>query len=473
MLSLSNIQLPSPLISIASEIKNLGGQSFLVGGWVRDYLLGVDSKDFDIEVYRLSLDSLISVLKTYGRVNEVGKAFGVITMMIQNIQYDFAFPRTESKTGKGHKGFMVTPDPNLTFEKASSRRDFTINAMGIQLPSLQLSDMHNGVDDLKNRLLRHVSSSFSEDPLRALRAIQFSARFNLNIHPATQKMIAVQPLEELPKERIFEEVKKLLLKAPQPSIGFNWMRKLGLLRYFPELKALIGVPQDPVWHPEGDVWEHNCLVIDSAAQIRDNDFLADEPNVEFEKLALMLGALCHDFGKPSTTQKGSDGRWRSPAHANRGEHPTRKFLSRLTNDKKLIERVVLYVLEHLKPAELYKVRHVVHDSTIRRLSLKIDINKLVRMAKADHFGRTTPDAIAKIFPAGEWLIQQSEHLKILDSKPKPLLTGKMLLKMGMQPGPAMGKLIDESFDLQLEGQFHTLKDVLDWAQLKLSETPLQ
>ncbi|MBF0432635.1 MAG: HD domain-containing protein [Fibrobacteria bacterium] len=464
--SIKQIKLPDPLQKIAWDIVNQQGKIFLVGGWVRDWLLGISSKDYDLEIYGIELDELVKILSGYGTPNLVGKSFGVITMRISGINYDFAFPRTESKTGKGHRGFMVKPDSSLTFNEASSRRDFTINAMGIRIPELILEDPHGGQKDLEKRLLRHVSDAFSEDPLRAMRAIQFAARFELEIDSDTQGLCSKQPLEELPAERLFEEFKKLLLKANKPSIGLEWMRKMDMLRYFPELKALVGTKQDPIWHPEGDVWAHNNLVINAAAHIRDTEIDIDEEKAEFEKLALMFGALCHDLGKPATTVL-KDGKWRSPAHSAWGERPARSFLARLTRDKKLVEQVIVYVREHLKPAQLYNARDVVKDSTIRRLSLKVDIEKLVRMAKADHFGRETPDALEESFEAGDWLLEKSRALQVLDSKPEPLLTGKMLLSLGMKPGPQVGNIIRESFDLQLEGKLETKEAVLEWAKKKL------
>jgi tRNA nucleotidyltransferase (CCA-adding enzyme) len=240
------------------------------------------------------------------------------------------------------------------------------------------------------------------------------------------------------------------------------MRRLGQLSLFPELEALIGVRQDPEWHPEGDVWTHTGMVVDEAANLRRDE------HGEFENLALMLGALCHDFGKPATTVF-SDGKWRSPSHDARGEEPTRSFLARLTREAALAESVTAYVREHLKPAQLYKSRAEVKPSAIRRLALRVDIEKLVRVARADHFGRTTPDALAREFPAGEWLLEQSRRLHVLDERPKPFLTGKYLVSLGMKPGPGMGKLIAESFEMQLEGELQDADAAQAWARSRLIE----
>ncbi|MDQ3000274.1 MAG: polynucleotide adenylyltransferase [Fibrobacterota bacterium] len=461
-MKISSDILPKRLLQIAMEINQAGGSIYVVGGWVRDLLLDIPCHDYDLEVYGLEMEMLFNILVRHAKPNLVGKSFGIITMRIDGLNFDFAFPRTENKTGPGHKGFSVNSDPFLSFEAASSRRDFTINSMGIKIPEMELADFHNGFRDLQSKVLRHVSDAFSEDPLRVLRAIQFAARFELDIAPETQELCRKLPLAELPMERIYGEFRKLLLKAKRPSLGLEWMRKLGLLDHFPELKALIGVQQEPEWHPEGDVWIHNNMVVDEAAKLRLDEY------GEFENMALMLGALCHDFGKPACTVF-SDGRWRSPAHDVRGERPTRSFLDRLTHETALVEAVVAYVREHLKPALLYNARAEIKPSAIRRLALRVDIEKLVRVARADHFGRTTPDALAREFPAGEWLLDQSRLLNVLTNKPKPYLMGRFLLSLGMKAGPDVGKLIAESFELQLEGEIADVAAAEAWARARLSE----
>ena len=202
------------------------------------------------------------------------------------------------------------------------------------------------------------------------------------------------------------------------------------------------------------------MVVDQAALLR------HELESESDRLSLMLGALCHDLGKPATTVHSED-RWRSPAHDVRGEAPTRSFLARITREIDLVQTVVAYVREHLRPALLHKARHEIKPGAIRRLALRVDIEKLVRVAKADHLGRTTEESMEGLFPAGDWLLEQSQKLDVLTQKPKPFLTGQYLLSLGMKPGPEMGELIRESFELQLEGEISDITAAEEWAKKKM------
>lgn len=432
----------------------------LVGGWVRDALMNqATPKDVDLEVYQLTEPQLEAVLKQFGTVNFTGKSFGVYKLKVDGVELDVSFPRTERKSGSGHKGFEVTPDPHLDFATAALRRDFTINAMGYDPISQQLVDPHQGRKDLAEKRLRHVGAAFSEDPLRVLRAMQFAARFEFTIADSTVKLCRQLNLDELPMERLMGEFKKLLLKAQKPSIGLLAAHDLGILRWFPELEALQGVPQDPEWHPEGDVWVHTLMVLDEAASLRQGEEAFDLP--------FMLGALCHDFGKPLTTHF-ENGRWRSPAHDSAGLEPTERFLRRLTKELALIDKVKAYVLEHLKPALLHKARDEVGDSAIRRLATRIHLPDLVLLAQADHFGRTTADALAREFPAGSWLLERAAQLNVKDNSPQPLLMGRHLLSLGMRPGPQIGSILKEAFELQLDGELGSIDEALDWAKRKIA-----
>ncbi len=277
--------------------------------------------------------------------------------------------------------------------------------------------------------------------------------------PETIELCQTLDLNELSRERLLGEFKKLLLRAERPSIGLEILRQTKALRFFPELEALIDVPQDPTWHPEGCVWTHTLMVVDEAAKLRVGEEKAD--------LVLMFGALCHDFGKPETTIW-KDGHWRSPAHDVLGMQPTEKFLRRLTDEVSLIEKVTVLVREHLRPSMLYNDREKVTPGAIRRLALRVSIPELLLVAEADHFGRTTEDALRREFPAKQWLLDQASKLDVRDEKPKPFLKGRHLLQLGMRPGPQMGKVLEEAFALQLDGAIVDLEEAKAWANQRLS-----
>ncbi len=460
--------LPPSLLAIAKDIDHAGGKLFLVGGFVRDFFLkrgkqGL-AKDFDLEVFNLELFALESILAKYGKPNQFGKSFGVISLASFGHQFEFAMPRKETKNGKGHKGFVIENNKSFDFATSSLRRDFTINAMGIDIVAAKIYDYYGGLKDLKSKTLRHVGKAFGEDPLRALRAVQFAARLAFQIAPETIEVLRQQDLSELPRERIYGEFAKLLLQAAKPSIGLSYLKECHLLRFFPELEALVNCPQDPQWHPEGDVWIHTLMVVDEAAQLVRKE-RAQEENIN--KLALMLGALCHDLGKPLCTQL-KDGRMRSIGHDVLGEAPTRSFLDRLTNNTKLIDAVVKLVLEHLRPVQLYHLRHKVSEGAIKRLALRVDMEDLLLVAKADFLGRTTEEAKKRRFFAGQWLRKTLLKLNVAKKTLIPWLRGKDLLAMGLAPGPIYAKIIDESFELQLEGELKSPADALSWAKKRIA-----
>lgn len=442
---------------IAEQIDAEGGRAFFVGGYVRDHLRGSKAADLDIEVYGLKLAALESLLKNHGKVHAIGRSFGILQLVSPSGVAEFSLPRRDSKAGSGHRGFMVELDPTLSKEVACARRDFTVNAMLMDVLSGEIHDFYGGRADLEKGLLRHTGPAFSEDPLRVYRLMQFAGRFEMSVAPETLELCRQMDLADLSAERVFTEFAKLLLEADRPGIGLEVGRKAGLLRYHPELEAMVGCPQNPEWHPEGDVWTHTMMTVDQAARLRRGDRRLD--------LAQMFGALCHDMGKPATTVE-IDGRIVSPGHCEAGVEPARSFMRRLTSDGDLIDSVEQLVLYHLRPAEFYRVRDEIRPSSIRRLALKTQIDELVLLARADHFGRTTADAIAEDFPAGNWLLERAEDLKIASSAPKPILMGRHLMDRGWQPGPDMGSVLKNAFDAQLEGAFEDLDGALLWLDNK-------
>ena len=444
-------------LTVARAIASAGGQALIVGGWVRDHLLDTPSKDIDLEVYGLPADQLQAILKTLGPVNTVGSSFTVYKLG----PLDIALPRTESKTGRGHCGFSVTGNPDLSVSDASRRRDFTINAIAWDPLTDKYYDPHNGQRDLNDRRLRMVDPlTFGEDSLRVLRAIQLSARLKFEVDADTLDVCRQIPLDDLPAERIWAEFEKLLLQAEQPSLGFAIARTIGVIeQLFPELNALIDCPQEPEWHPEGDVWTHNLLVIDQAR--KDIHDLSHAKQV-----AVMLGATCHDFGKPSTTAT-IDGRIRSLNHEAMGVEPTTTFLDRLQIYKlsgyDVRGQVLGLVAHHLKPGMWHTARDGVGDGAFRRLARKVDLDLLTRVATADCRGRDgTFDCSAM-----KWFRSRAEALGVENAPPDPILMGRHLVGLGVTPGPQLGKVLQQIYDRQLDGEITSVDEAITAAQLLL------
>lgn len=451
---------------LLDTIKSACGKGILVGGVVRDHLLGLKAKDIDIEVYGIDVESLEALLKKHFSVYAVGKAFGIFKVVVsikdEKASFDVALPRRENKEGHGHKGFVIMTDAFMSFADAASRRDFTINAMGIDTESNELLDPYDGKGDLLSHRLKHVSDAFKEDPLRVLRAAQFCARFSLRLDETTK--ILCQSLRNelftLSKERIFEEMKKLLL-AKKPSLGLKIIRETKAIELFPELEALIDCPQDKEWHPEGDVWTHTLMVVDEAVKLVEG--LAEE-----EKLLVITGALCHDFGKPLTTIE-KDGRIKSPAHEQAGILPTETFLETLGFPKKLIPDVVSLVKDHLKPYQLYNKRDEINDSAIRRLAARVNIDRLILVSEADFLGRTTKEALAGHDPSKSWLLDKFNQILGTERTIKPLLLGRHLLALGEKPGSHFTYILHEAFQAQMDGEFLDEDEAVVWLKSYLKK----
>ena len=459
-------EIPSQVLEIARALRDEGGRALLVGGCVRDELMGQRPKDWDLEVYGIPPARLRELLDQFGSVNVVGEAFTVYKL---GAHLDVSLPRRERKTGPGHRGFFIEGDPSMSVEEAARRRDFRINAI-LQDPLTQeILDPFNGRDDLSSKLLRVVSpDTFPEDSLRVLRAAQFAARFEFELEPQTVELCRSIDLSDLPAERIWGELEKLLLRARRPLIGLKWLRELGAVdQLFPELKALIDVPQEPEWHPEGDVWIHTLLAVDRARELID-----DLPYAK--QVAVMLAALAHDLGKPATTAF-IDGRIRSREHEEEGVPPTISFLDRLNihtlDGYDVRAQVIAIVRDHLKPGEFFKKRQEVSAGAFRRLARKCDLDLLYRVAKADSLGRNAewvPKQKWFDAEAQEWFIERVRELELQDGAPAPILLGRHLLEMGMQPGPRVGEIARAVYEMQLDGRVLDLADAKEAAKEMIS-----
>lgn len=435
---------------LASLARAHGGRALVVGGFVRDRLLGQFSTDLDIEVFGIEQEELPRLLARMGRVEAVGQAFPVYKLG----SIDVALPRRESKTGRGHKGFTVVGDPFMSVEDAARRRDFTVNAISWDPLTDEYLDPFDGRGDLARRVLRVVDArTFADDSLRVLRAVQFAARYELDALEQTRDICRAIPLDDLPAERIWGEFEKLLLKAARPSIGFALAREIGVTeRLLPEMHALIDCPQEPEWHPEGDCWIHTLMVIDQA-RARNGDL--DRARLA----AVMLGAVCHDLGKPPTTAV-IDGRIRSLGHEEAGVEPSTRLLDRLnvhSLDGFDVRRQVLgMVAHHLKPGAFYKVRDEVSDGAFRRLAQRVDLELLARLARADCNGRTGNFDCS----AMDWFVERARALGVEHKPPPPILLGRHVLELGLQPGPRVGEVLRAVYELQLDGRIQSLDEAI-------------
>ena len=444
--------------AIAAAVRDAGGRALVVGGWVRDRLLSLplpEKSNIDLEVFGIAGDTVRAQLERFGRVEAVGESFQVYKLG----DVDVSLPRRDSKAGRGHRGFVVTGDPGMSIGEAARRRDFTVNAISWDPLSDEYFDPFDGRGDLERRLLRMVDpGTFADDSLRVLRAVQFAARFEFTLDEATATLCRAIPLDDLPCERVWGEIEKLLLQARRPSIGLALAMDLGIVgKLFPELRALSGCPQEPEWHPEGDVWVHTLQVVDEARTRID-----DLPRPL--QITVMLGALAHDLGKPSTTAF-IDGRIRSMNHEELGVAPATAFLDRLnihTIDGYDVRKQVLGITaQHLKPGAWYKVRDEVGDGAFRRLAHKVDLELLARVAKSDCEGRRPGrfDCTAM-----DWFLERARTLGVEHRPPPPILLGRHVLELGMKPGPRVGEILKIVYEQQLDNQVTTLEQAIESAR---------
>jgi tRNA nucleotidyltransferase (CCA-adding enzyme) len=469
-------------------IKRSIPSAYLVGGFVRDELLGITSKDADIEVFGMASEELEKKLHELfdGNVVTVGRSFGVFKVMLGGgVDVDVAIPRRESKSGKGHKDFVVEGDPTMTIEEAARRRDFTINAMYRDLANGALVDPYGGANDLKNKVLRAVDvKKFGEDPLRVYRAVQFVARFGLTVEEETfelmKNMVDDGELDHLPAERVTGEIKKLLLQAERPSMGFELMRALGIIEmYYPELLILEDTPQEPDWHPEGDVWIHTMMVIDAAAKIANRKAESGNPFEQFtddERLQIVLGALCHDLGKPSTTAIGEkDGvqRIRSLGHEEAGVEPTKSLLAKWTFGQAALEAALVSAKEHLKPGMLSMqvdrghMNQEQYVNSTRKLLKRIhpvSWRILLAISESDYRGRTLPGVDTEPYIAGERMREAIRSAKLDEAPTKPLISGGDLIPLGVEPGAKMGEIIKQVEAARDAGEIKSRDEALELAK---------
>ncbi len=431
--------------TIIAHLESNGAKCYFVGGFVRDSLLGLPPKDIDIEVFGVSQDKLVQLLTKFGTPDTVGKSFGVTKLG----HFDFNLPRRERKNGVGHKAFECEIDPTMTLQEAASRRDYTINAISID-SSGNLHDFHNGMNDLNNKFLHHTSQRFSEDPLRVLRGFQFAGRFDMI--GAIDTMILCGDLfdeyKTLALERIWGEWKKWATKSIKPSSGLWFLVGTGWIKHYPELDALIGVPQDYEFHPEGGVWQHSLHVCDAAADIARRENLS-----EADTLILVLGALCHDLGKATCTVVHDDGRITSYNHEAQTQL-TESFLQSIGAPVDVIKNVVPLVREHMAHLSFGQVKN--KDKFICKLARRLEPSNIVMLdllVEADMSGRP-PIPKGKNALMNSIVGRASEIGASLKPVPK-LITGKTLVALGHAPGPKFGEILERCYQTQMAGGFST------------------
>jgi tRNA nucleotidyltransferase (CCA-adding enzyme) len=446
------IQVPDDVEPVLAAIRSAGGRPMLDGGFVRDSLMGVTgSKDVDMEVYGISdPDVLIAALAGVGKVTEAGKVYGVIKVRAGDQDIDISIPRREAKTGAGHRGFTVIPDGDMGFAEATARRDFTVNAILYDPAAGEVIDCHGGVRDLEAGVLRHTSERFSEDPLRVLRGVQFAARFGFRIATETHRLCRslLGSYRELSVERVWGEWEKIGTRGRHISAALDVLTRTCWDTRYPALLNMHGIPQDPEWHPEGNVWAHAGLAADQAARLADEAGLAGTG-----RLVVVFAALLHDVGKATHTQIGD--RITSHGHAEAGVEPARSFLQSIGCPEAVTARILPLIAEHMnclgrptKPA----VRRLV-----RRLA-PATLTELALVCAADAKGRGNPAALS---PARFWL-ETGRDLKVQDRPAKGLLTGDHLIAAGMRPGPAFKPILADALAAQDAGEFEDETGALRW-----------
>ena len=446
----------APVRRVVELLLAAGGKPYMVGGCVRDALLRAPVVDIDIEVYGLGSRQIEAALRKEFGIITVGAAFGVTKL--KDFPVDVSVPRRENRTGVKHADFDVQADPTMTPKDAAERRDFTLNAILWDPISGEIVDPWQGQKDLDDRVLRHVSPKFSEDPLRVLRAMQFAARFEFTVAPETIALCRTLSQADLPPERLMEEWSKLILRGVKPSAGLSFLRDCGWSKFYPELHAMIDVPQDPEWHPEGCVWTHTALCLDAFAKERKGD--------RDEDLIVGLALLLHDIGKATTTKKEPhDNRWHAYGHEEESFNLAPKFLGQVTREVKLIESILPLVRWHAQPWELFRAK--AGDAAVRRLANKVvRIDRLVRVDEADRKGRGSKST-AEPSPQGIWLTERAAALHLEDSAPKRIVLGRHLIALGHKPAGWFSEVLEEAFEAQLDGAFADEAAGITWLKERM------
>ena len=461
---------PELIKELATRVESAGGVAELVGGGAISWLTGETPSDWDIEVSGVGFERLEQIFSDK-KPKLVGREFGILKLSAlecDGLDIDINVPRLDNHHGAGHKDLSVTLAPNLPLVERARRRDFTMNAMGVNILTGLLSDPFGGRADLSNGILRATDETlFVQDPLRALRAGQLLSRKlgpNGKVDPRTMDLIRSMhgSFDQLAPERVFCEIEKGVMKSPKPSLMFEMLRDSGWISHFPVLANLIGCEQHPEWHPEGDVWIHSMHTLDSAAWVRDNGNLPADWVRPF-----MFATLCHDVGKPSTTvtpkmvavdEFPMERLWSAWGHDRAGVPLVESFLRQMTNEKVLIERASSIVGEHMQPWNLFQ--GAAKKPAWKRLHNRIRLDVLGWMCKCDSCGGPDVSIGDPDFEHETSSLCWDKFSEFGESAIKPILKGRDLIAAGVTPGFHFSHMLECAFQAQIDDENLSHSDLL-------------
>jgi tRNA nucleotidyltransferase (CCA-adding enzyme) len=399
---------------IMAHIKQQGGNPYLVGGFVRDHLQGMKPKDKDVEVYGMDASKLDKILKQYGRTDDVGASFGVKKFTHPNgDDYDFSLPRRENKQGQGHKGFQVDVDPTMTTEEGSSRRDFTHGSMMMDPLTGQIIDHHGGLQDLKDKTLRHTGPAFAEDPLRVLRGMQFAARFGHKMHPETAKLSRNLSSEynTLSDDRIMTEWQKMAQKGEIPSMGLKVLQDTGWDEHYPELAGRMGPDK--------------MKAVDEIAKQMKSRVMSNE-----DKNVLFFTTLTNDMTPEESA---------SFLHRVKMPQPVQKRVAAL---KRGLESPHIHSGNSSR-ANVYNLAHTITPENVDNLT------EVLR--SIDH-------------PRAQNIADTARQYGVHQSAPKPFINGDYLKSLGMKPNREFGEKLKAIYQAQLDGKINSPEEAMAMAR---------
>lgn len=465
-----NINLPKQLKIILKSLKTDGFLPLLVGGCVRDSILGIEPKDIDVEVIGCTIDELEVKLSHFGKIDLIGKAFGIIKFKTEEIEVDFSVPRKENKIGIGHKSFSVSLN-KMTPKEAAERRDFTFNSLAFDPFKNEILDFFGGVKDINSKLIRHTSNKFKEDSLRILRAMQFQSRFGFSIDKETKSEMKSMSdeIKNLPIERISEEFMKWAIKGNHPELIFDFIKDAKLEWFLPELDILNSIEQDHIHHGEGNAAIHTQLCLKQIISICERENITGE-----DKAVLVFAVLLHDIGKATTTEniwveKHNREVITSRNHEVVGANMAINLLQRIGIKHDLIVRIFPLVENHLAHISLFHIDNEKgKKSALLKLSRKLtpsNLNDLLLIIEADHFGRKLIDIDEehKFFESRKnHILEIAGSLNVVTKENSNILMGRHLIEMGMIPGILFGHILRTAQDAQDNLEFTNVEEAKEW-----------